>query len=173
MKTIFLAAAAVLALATPAFAHAGMMHDGCPPEQSFTAGDLTVTGAFSRATLPNAKTAGGFLVIENAGQTPDRLLGASTEGAKKTEIHEMKMEGDVMKMAKLADGLEIPAGSTVTLEPGGYHVMMMGIVQPLRPNECLAVTLQFEKAGDLEVMLSIGKPDAETAADVHAEHMAH
>jgi periplasmic copper chaperone A len=170
MKTILLAAAAAFAFATPALAHSGMMHDGCPPGQTFTAGDITVTGAFSRATLPNAKSAGGYMLIENAGTTPDHLIGATTEGARQSGVHEMKMDGDVMKMSEVPNGLEIPAGGSVTLEPGGSHVMMMGIVQPLRPNECLKLTLTFEKAGELPIVLSIGKPDAATAADVHAGH---
>lgn len=172
MKTLVLAAAAALAFATPSFAHAGTMHEGCPDGQTFTAGTITVSGAFSRATLPNAKAAGGFMLIENTGTEADRLVGASTEGAAKSEIHEMKMEGDMMKMAELPDGLEIPAGATVTLAPGGFHVMLMGLVQPLREDECLAVTLTFEKAGDLPVLLSIGAPNA-TAPDAMDHEMDH
>jgi len=163
MKSFLFAAVAALTLAAPALAHAGMSHDGCPAGQTFASGDISVSAAFSRATLPGAKSAGGFMVISNAGTTPDRLIGASTEGAKLSQIHEMKMEGDMMKMGELPEGLEIPAGGSVTLAPGGYHVMLMGLVQPLRPDECLALTLQFEKAGDVPVMLSIGKPDADAA----------
>ncbi|WP_423065793.1 copper chaperone PCu(A)C [Devosia sp. CN2-171] len=172
MKSALHAAALGLAfLATPAFAHMGMKHDGCPTGQVFTAGDITISGAFSRATLPSAKIGGGYLVIENKGSSPDRLLGGSTENAKAVQVHQMKMEGDMMKMGEIAGGLEIPAGSTVTLAPGGdaYHLMFMDIIQPLKSGECMDVTLEFEKAGAIPVQLNIG----EIAADAPPEHMHH
>lgn len=169
MKTILLAAAAALTLATPAFAHAGVDHNGCEAGQSFIVGDITVTDAFTRATLPGAKAAGGFMTITNAG-APDRLVGAETQTAKVTEIHEMKMEGDVMKMSRLAEGLEIPAGGTVALEPGGFHVMMMGLVQALHEGACLEVTLKFDTAGELPIMLTVGGTDADAAPTAHEGH---
>jgi len=174
MKTFMLAAAAALAfaplaLATPVYAHAGVVHAGCDAGKDFAAGDITVTGAFTRATLPGAKTAGGFLTISNGGAEADRLVGASTKTARTTEIHEMKMEGDMMKMRALPEGVEIPAGGTVELKPGGYHVMMMGLVQPLHEKACVEVILTFEKAGELPVMLSVGPADA----DGPAHHSTH
>ena len=165
MKIILLAAAAALALATPAVAHMGMTHDPCAAGQSFTAGDISVSGAFSRATLPSAKSGGGFMTLSNAGTTPDRLIGARTDSAARSEIHQMTMDGDMMKMNEVEGGLEIPPGGTVTLEPGGFHIMMMGLKQPLRPNSCLDLTLSFERAGDLEVQLSIGAPNADAAPE--------
>lgn len=175
MKTIILAAAAAFAfaplgLATPAFAHMGMEHGGCAAGQTFTAGDIAVTGAYSRATLPQAKSAGGFMVITNTGATPDRLIGARTENAQLSQVHEMRMDGDVMKMGEVEGGLEIPAGGSVTLESGGFHIMMMGLVQPLKVDECLALTLTFEKAGELPVELNIGATDADAAPEGHAHH---
>jgi copper(I)-binding protein len=169
----FLVPALLGLLATPVFAHQGMMHEGCPAGQVFAVGDITVSGAFSRATLPQAKVAGGYLTIENKGTAPDRLLGGSSEGAKAVQVHQMKMEGDMMKMSEVEGGLEIPAGSTVTLAPGGdsYHLMLMDIAQPLRPNECLNVTLRFEKAGEIPVQLVIGAPNA--SSPTNGEHMDH
>jgi len=174
MKTFVLAAVAALSLAplgaaSPAFAHAGVVHNGCDTGQGFAAGDIAVTGAFTRATLPGARTAGGFMTIVNAGPEADRLLGASTKTAKRTEIHEMKMEGDMMKMRALPEGVEIPAGGTVELAPGGFHVMMMGLVQPLVENACVEVILTFEKAGELPVMFNVGAADAKAAPE-HAHH---
>ncbi|MGV3489783.1 MAG: copper chaperone PCu(A)C [Devosia sp.] len=159
----FLAIPALLGLsllATPSFAHMGMNHDGCPAGQTFTAGDLTISGGFSRATLPRAKVGGGYLTIVNAGATADRLVGGSSENARAVEIHEMKMEGDMMKMAKLPDGLEIPAGGTVELTPGGFHLMLLDIIQPLVAGECIEVTLQFEAAGAVPVQLNVGEINA-------------
>lgn len=170
MKTILIAAAAALTLATPAVAHMGMEHGGCPVGQSFAAGDITVTGAFSRATLPNAKSGGGYMIISNAGDEADRLVGVATENAARSEIHEMRLEGDMMKMSAVEGGLEIPAGGSVTLAPGGYHVMLMGLKQPLKADECLNLTLRFEKAGELPVQLNIGPADADAAPAGHAHH---
>ena len=119
--------------------------------------------------LPQAKVAGGYLVIENKGTSPDRLVGGSTEAAATVQIHHMKMEGDMMKMRALPEGVEIPAGGTVELKPGGYHVMMMGLVQPLHEKACVEVILTFEKAGELPVMLSVGPADA----DGPAHHSTH
>lgn len=120
-----------------------------------TAGSLTITGGFSRATLPNAPVGGGFLTITNTGSEDDRLISATSPVAGEVQIHEMKMEGDVMKMAQLPDGLPIPAGQTVTLQPGGFHLMFMQLKQALVEGTKLPVTLTFEKAGSIEVELDI------------------
>lgn len=170
MKIILPAAAAAFTFAFPAFAHSGVDHNGCDAGQSFAAGDITVTGAFTRATLPGAKSGGGFMTITNVGAATDRLIGVSTKTAKVAEVHEMKMEGDVMKMTELAEGLEIPAGGSVELAPGGYHVMMMGLVQALVEGACVEVTLTFEKAGELPVLLNVGATDADAAPMHHEGH---
>ncbi|MDC9822336.1 copper chaperone PCu(A)C [Devosia sp. ZB163] len=171
MKHILVPALAGLALlATPAFAHNGLVHDGCPVGQAFSAGDLTITGAYTRAMLPQAKVAGGYLVIENKGTAPDRLLGGATEAAQTVQIHQMKMEGDMMKMSQVEGGLEIPAGGSVALEPGGYHVMLMGVGTPFKEGECLELTLKFEKAGDVPVILNIGGTAADAPPEGHEGH---
>ena len=150
---------------TPAFAHNGLIHEGCPTGQVFTAGDLTISGAYTRAMLPQAKVAGGYLVVENKGTTPDRLVGGATEAAKTVQIHQMKMEGEMMKMNQVEGGLEIPAGGSVELTPGGnaYHLMLMGVGTPFEEGQCLQLTLKFEKAGDVPVVLNIGGAAAATA----------
>lgn len=159
MKSILMTAVIGLTLlATPAFAHMGMKHGGCPADQVFAAGNITITGAYARATLPQAKIGGGYLTIVNKGPTADRLIGGSTENAAALQVHQMKMEGDMMKMSEVDGGLEIPAGGTVVLSPGGdsFHLMFMDIKQPLKAGECLDITLQFEKAGPVPVELTIG-----------------
>jgi uncharacterized protein YcnI/copper(I)-binding protein len=155
----------LVAAGSDAHAHHGAM--AAPAE--ITIGDLTLTGPFTRATLPNAPVAGGFLTIANAGAEDDRLVAVSAEFAKEGQIHEMAMEGDVMKMRQLADGLVIPAGGSVTLEPGGYHLMFMGLSRALVEGETVPVTLTFEKAGDVTIDL----PIAGAAADAPAGHMGH
>jgi hypothetical protein len=151
LRLLRAALAAVILVATPAFAHNGVVH----------LGDINISLPFTRATLPNAPVAGGFLTIENTGTEPDRLVSAISDIAGDTQIHEMAMEGDVMKMRQLVDGLPIPAGGTVVLAPGGFHIMFMGLKQSLVEGETVTVTLTFEKAGTVDVIL----PIAATAAD--------
>tara|TARA_R110002124_G_scaffold1797_2_gene11340 strand:- start:4674 stop:5165 length:492 start_codon:yes stop_codon:yes gene_type:complete len=139
--TVLLVAAAL----TPAFAQNSVVHQG----------DLAISAPFARATLPKAPVGGGFLSIENTGTQADRLISASSPAAKVVQIHEMAMAGDVMKMRELGDGLEIPAGQTVTLSPGGLHLMFMSLNQPFLEGESVPVTLVFEKAGMIEIDLPV------------------
>lgn len=152
----------------------GHGHAGGTADQAMapvTVGELTITGAFTRATLPNAPVGGGFMTITNAGATDDRLIGATTPVAGRIEVHEMAMEGDVMRMRDLPDGLPVPAGQTVTLKPGGYHLMLMELSAPLVEGDTVPVTLTFEQAGEVQVPLAIGKVNAKAAGSM--DHGAH
>ena len=160
-----LASLALLALvSTPTFAHdASHEMPAMAAETSspvVTLGDLEITGAFSRATLPNAPVGAGYLTITNTGTIDDRLVSASSPVAGTTQIHEMKMEGDVMKMNEVEGGLVIPAGDSVTLAPGGFHIMFMKLNQQLVEGSTIVVTLTFEKAGSVDVELAVGAPNA-------------
>ncbi|RYG00758.1 MAG: copper chaperone PCu(A)C [Caulobacteraceae bacterium] len=130
-------------------------------------GPIEITGAFTRATLPNAPVGGGFLTITNKGAEADRLVSVSTDIAKEAQIHEMAMEGDVMKMRQLKEGLEIPAGETVVLEPGGFHLMFMGLTGAIAEGDVVPVTLTFEKAGTVTVDLTAGATAADAPAHNH------
>jgi len=123
--------------------------------EEIKAGDLVITQAWTRATPSGAKTGGGFLTIENKGGTPDKLIGASADGAGKIEVHEMTMTNGVMKMRPVEGGLTIDPGKTVKLAPGGYHLMLMDLKNPLRQGDKIAMTLQFEKAGKVAVTLDV------------------
>ncbi len=137
--------------------------------EAVLAGDLMLSGGFSRATLPNAPVGGGFLTIANQGGD-DRLVSASADVSERVEIHEMAMEGDVMKMRELPDGLPIPAGETVELKPGSYHLMFMGLKDALVEGETVEVTLEFEQAGEVVVPLLVGAPNAKGAGHGHMDH---
>ena len=119
------------------------------------AGDLVISQGWTRATPGGAKIGGGFLTIENKGTVPDKLIGASTDAAGKIEVHEMAVTDGVMKMRPLENGLAIEPGKSVKLAPGGYHLMMMDLKNPLKEGEKLPVTLQFEKAGKVAVTLDV------------------
>ncbi|WP_297103376.1 copper chaperone PCu(A)C [uncultured Devosia sp.] len=150
-------------------AHHGAM--AAPAETSI--GDLTISGAFTRATLPNAPVAGGFLTLTNTGAQDDTLIAVETPVAKEGQIHEMAMEGDVMKMRQLPDGLVLPAGETVVLEPGGYHLMFMGLTDPIAEGDAVPVTLTFEKAGTITLDLIAAGSAADAPAEDHSAHMGH
>ena len=123
--------------------------------EEIKAGDLVISQAWSRATPAGAKTGGGYLAIENKGGAADRLVGASGDVAGKIEIHEMTMNDGVMKMRPLDKGLAIEPGKTVKLAPGGYHLMMMDLKSPLKQGDKVPVTLEFEKAGKVQVTLDV------------------
>ena len=120
-----------------------------------TAGCLKISAPWARATPKGASVGGGYMTITNTGTTPDRLIGGSTDVAKMFQIHEMKMENGVMKMRPVEGGLEIKPGETVKLDPTGYHVMLMGLKQQLKKGEHFKATLDFAKAGKVEVDFSV------------------
>lgn len=133
-----------------------------------TIGELSLKQAHSVATIPNARVAGGYISITNNGKEDDRLIGGSSDAAKKVEIHEMSMEGNVMKMRKLSEPLVIPAGKTVTLSPSGFHIMFMDLAKPFTAGETVDVTLEFEKAGKVDLPFHVNPANA--AAGDHSHH---
>jgi len=140
MKFRILVPALVLAcIATGALAH------------GYKLGSLVIGHPWSRATPKGATVATGYMTLTNNGTTPDRLIAGSSEAAPKFEIHEMSMDGGVMKMRELKDGLEIAPGATVELKPGSYHVMLVGLTHPLAKGDRLKGSLTFEKAGKIDV----------------------
>ena len=134
---------ALLLLASPAAAN------------DYKLGALQIGQPWARATPPTAPTGGGFLSITNTGTTPDRLISAKSPAAGMVQIHEMKMDGSVMRMRELEGGLEIVPGATVTLAPGNLHLMMMGLKAPFKQGEKVPVTLVYEKAGSIDVELTV------------------
>ena len=119
------------------------------------AGSLQITGAWARATPKGAQVGGGYLKITNTGSAPDRLVSGSSPVASKFELHEMSMSGGVARMRELTNGLEIEPGETIELKPGGSHVMFVGLKQPLERGKLFTATLQFEKAGKVDVEFKV------------------
>jgi copper(I)-binding protein len=141
--------------------------------EDIKAGDLVISQAWSRATPNGAKIAGGYLTIENKGAAPDRLIGGSGDIAGKVEVHEMAMNNGVMTMRPLDKGLAIEPGKTVKLAPGGYHLMIMDLKGPFKQGEKVPVTLQFEKAGKVNLSLDVQGVGAQApaGADHSGGHM--
>lgn len=139
MNRRFIASVAALSLvALPATAHEAKK------------GDLVIDHPWSRATAPSAPNGGAYLSIENKGATPDRLLSARGEAAGRIELHIHTMTNGVMQM-RPAEGIEVPAGGKVELKPGVLHIMLLGLKAPLVKGERFALTLVFERAGEVPV----------------------
>lgn len=129
-------------------------------------GALEITGPFTRATLPGAQVGAGFMTITNTGSDADRLVSGVSAASKTVQIHEMAVVDGVMKMQELKDGLEIPAGGSVELKPGGFHVMFIDITAPFVEGSTVTVTLNFAKAGSVDVPLTVEAADAKTMGDM-------
>ena len=122
--------------------------------QAHAQNNIEVRAAWSRATPPGAKVAAGYLEIRNTGSQPDRLVGASTPVAKRVELHITQREGEVMRMRQVKD-FEIPPRGSITLAPGGSHLMLVEIVRPLKKGERFPMRLRFERAGEIDVELEV------------------
>ena len=116
---------------------------------------LEVHGAWARATVPGQMATGAFMKL--TAKDTSKLVSVSSPVAGVVEVHEMKMEGDVMKMRAIA-GLDLPAGKAVELKPGGYHVMLMDLKQPLPMNTTIPLTLTFKDAKGTEHKTEIKVP---------------
>ncbi|MCP4185846.1 MAG: copper chaperone PCu(A)C [Hyphomicrobiales bacterium] len=130
------------------------------PVHSHAADKVEISKVWLRATPPSAMAAGGYLVITNNTDSDDTLVGVEFSQAGKSEIHEMKMKDGVMEMRPLKQGIKIPAGETVTLKPGGFHLMFMGMKRQLKDGQNYRVKLTFTHSGAMEIdfpVLSVKK----------------
>lgn len=138
---------------------------GMAQAQNAKAGSLQIENAYTRATVPGQQVAGGFMKIENKG-TADQLISASSPVSGEVQLHEMAMDGNVMKMRQVKD-IPVPAGGYVELKPGGLHLMFMGIKAPLAAGESIPVKLKFAKAGEVEVKFPVNAMGAQGGAMKH------
>ncbi|HEY2527297.1 MAG TPA: copper chaperone PCu(A)C [Xanthobacteraceae bacterium] len=141
MRSLFSLAllTAVVAVAPAAFAQTG------------NTSTIAVEQPWARATPAGARTGAVYMTLTNKANTADSLTGASSDVAAKVQIHEMAVVNGVMQMRELANGLAIPAGGSVTLKPGSYHVMLIGLKKALTAGETVPLTLTFAKAGTISV----------------------
>jgi periplasmic copper chaperone A len=158
MKRVILFSALALCalLATPAAAH------------DYKAGTLVILHPWTRATPQGAPVGGGYAVIENTGDQPDKLTGGSFAASAGFAIHQMSMKDGVMSMAPVEGGLEIPAHGNVELNPSAIHLMFTGLKQQLKRDDEIDGTLVFEKAGTVNVQFKVEALGAKAP-----EHDAH
>jgi len=143
--------------------------------QDFKLGFLTLSNPYIRAMPLSAKVSSGYVAIHNQGAEADQLLEATSDAAARIEIHEMTVENEVMRMRPLSEGLALPAGETVSLTPGGYHLMIFEPKVALVSGETFPLKLHFAKAGEIELLVEIrdiaaGSEAAETDEQAHHHH---
>jgi copper(I)-binding protein len=138
----FMLLASLLAAAGPAMAH------------EYTSKGVTVAHPWARATPGGAKVGGAYLEIKAAAGTGDRLVAVKSPAAGAAELHSHIMENGVARMRRV-DAIAVPAGKSVTLRPGGYHLMLTDLKAPLKEGDLLKLTLVFEKAGEIEVEATV------------------
>lgn len=147
--------------------HMAMAHE-------YKIGDLVIDHPVARATPPNARVAGGYMTIRNVGTTDDLLLGGEATYAGDVEVHNMTMDGDVMKMRELTDGLPVPAGEEVKLRPGGLHVMFVDLAEPLADGQKREAVLRFRDAGEITVTFNVERTiEFEDGEDMKMDHSGH
>jgi hypothetical protein len=137
-----------------------------PPAQSqeAKAGDLVISQPWSRAAPRGAELASSYLTIENKGSTADHLVGGSTEVAAKLEVQQISMVGGGMTAHPVDGGLVIPPGEKVVLAPGGYYLALLKLNAPLRKGSKAPMTLEFERAGKIDVGFDVLGPAAKGPA---------
>jgi periplasmic copper chaperone A len=149
------AAAALLVLSTAAQA------------ADYDVGSIHISQPWSRATPKGASAGAGYMTVTNKGATPDRVSCVSSDASAECQIHTMTMENGVMKMRPVEGGLEILPGQTVTLKPGGLHMMLIDLKHPLEAGGSVKATLKFDHAGTVDVdypVAAIGAPAPGSAA---------
>jgi copper(I)-binding protein len=136
------------------FGAAVLLVGGIAAAETYSAGGLQVGNLWARATPKGSKVTAGYLTITNKGPVADRLVGGSADAASRFEVHDTVTENGVARMRQVTS-LEIKPGQTIELKPGGMHVMLMGLKQPLSKGQTVKGTLVFEKAGTVAVEFTV------------------
>jgi len=135
--------------------------------------EINIEDPYARASSPAARVGAAFMVITNSGDEDDRLISASTEAAKRVELHTHVITDGVAKMMEVEEGFVVPAHGEVLLQRGGYHVMMMGLTAPFVQGETITLNLVFEDAGEVPLIVTIDneRQDAMNHGGMNHENM--
>lgn len=118
-------------------------------------GQITISGAWTRATVSAMTVGGGYMKITNRGSAPDRLVSLTTPVAERVEVHRTTIVDGMARMRQLTEGLLVPAGQSVELAPGGLHLMLVRLKQPLQGGQSVPLTLIFERAGTVTTTMAV------------------
>lgn len=145
----------------PQFLAAALLLGAAPAlADDYELGKLEISQPWARATPQGARTGGGFLTITNEGDDSDRLMSAASPIAARVEFHKMEVADGIAKMRPQPDGIEIPAGATVALKPGAFHIMFLELKGPIEQGKPVPVTLDFENAGSIDLEMVVTPPGA-------------
>ena len=150
MKTTFAAALLIGAASLPA-----------------GAANISVSDAWARATMPGQKVSAAYMQIQSDADA--RLIGASSPAVPRVEVHEMKMDGDVMRMREVK-AIDLPKGKTVMLQPGGLHVMLMNLPKPIAAGDIIPLVLVVESGGKQQTVEVKAEARAPGAMPQHHHH---
>jgi len=162
-----LLAAAGPALSVPAAAQAGK------PADPVMVGEIAVMQAWARPTTSQARAGGAFVTLHNHGSTDDALVSATSPVAERVELHTHIMEGGVARMREVEGGIAVPAGEMLTLQPGGLHIMLIGLTEQLTPGKRFSLGLSFAKAGSVEVPVTVLAPADQPRTPAAMHGMSH
>jgi periplasmic copper chaperone A len=144
----------VIRFCIPAFTLAIMLAAGAASAAEYMAGDLRIIDPWARATAGVARNGVAYVTIENMGAVADRLTAVASPVATRAEVHDQVIENGVAKM-RAAGPVELPPGARTAIEPGGLHIMLMGLKRPLVEGEQVPLTLVFEKTGRVDLPLEV------------------
>jgi len=133
--------------------------------QAAWAANISVSDAWARATMPGQKVSGAYMQIQSDADA--KLISVSSPAVPRVEVHEMKMDGDVMRMREV-QAIDLPKGKTVSLEPGGYHIMLMNLPKPIAAGEVIPLTLTIESGGKRQTVEV--KAEARAAGGAMQDH---
>lgn len=153
--------------ALAAFVIMPLLWSGPAAAAEYKLGSLQITQPWARATPKGAASGAAYMTVKNTGTKVARLRCVSSDAAAKCQIHEMSMDGDVMRMRPVEGGLEIKPGQTVTLNPGGFHMMLTGLKAPLQEGKMLEATMEGEGGATAQVefpIAPVGAPGPSAAA---------
>lgn len=146
---------------------AALLLAGAAHGHNYEVGAIRIGHPHARPTVAQQPSGGAYLSLENRGSTSDRLLEVSSPVAASAQIHTMSMEGDVMRMREVG-ALDLAPAARVEMKPGtGYHIMLIGLKQPLQPGDKFPMTLNFEKAGKVEVSVTVDSKEAKPSGHGH------
>ena len=126
----------------------------------FAIAQIRIVNPSSRATTPGAAVGAGYMTVVNNGANAIRLVGASTSDAERVEIHSMSMDGGIMRMRPMPDGVVVPPHSQFQFSPGGVHFMLIGLKRPLLPGSRVPMTVFFDRNVSVNIELAVGPAGA-------------
>lgn len=139
--------------------------------QGQPARSISIQHPWSRETAVGQAAGGGFMTVTNSGLDDDRLVSGSSPVAADVQLHTMTMDGGVMRMRQVTNGITVPSKGSVALRPGSFHLMFIGLKRPLRQGERFPVTLQFQRAGRVTVQFAV--QPVGSAGPMETQHGAH